>query len=322
MSDFLTTMAERGLNPPATLEPGRFCRFPGDGKSNDNKAAWCLLFPDGQGGVFGDFSRDLSETWQANIDREITPAEKSVFRRQVAEARKQAEVDRQTRQEEAVKKAAEVLKAATGDPTTHPYATKKEVYLGKLIKRGEWLQRGWTDALLMPVYNRGGKIVTVQAINEDGTKDLLAGGKKKGCFHPLGKIRGANTILIGEGLSTVAAGVEATGFPGVVAIDAGNILEVCKVVRELAPEAEIILLADDDQGGDNNPGIEAATKAAHAVNGKVAFPEMEKKADFWDLWSEQGAGAVLKAIKAVKGKEARVNIVDAHDFMAMTFPPP
>ena len=75
MDDFVTAMAEYGLNPPATLEPGRFCRFPGDGKSNGNRAAWCLLFPDSQGGVFGDFSRDLSETWQANIGRKITPAE-------------------------------------------------------------------------------------------------------------------------------------------------------------------------------------------------------------------------------------------------------
>jgi putative DNA primase/helicase len=300
MSDFLSVMEAHGLNPPKNIEPGRFFRFPGDSKNKGNTAGWCMLFPDGQGGVFGDFSKDLSETWQANGGRAITPAERAAFRRQVAEARKQFGSEQRAKYEAAAKKATEILTAATGDPANHPYAIRKKVYLGKLTKRGRWPQRSWPDALLLPIYDPSGKIVTIQAINADGTKDLLSGGKKKGCFYPLGKIRAASKILIGEGLATVGAGCEATGFPGVVAIDAGNLLEVSKVVREMAPEAEIIFLADDDQGRDNNTGINAATKAAKTVNGKVAFPGMDKKADFWDLFNEKGQEEVISAIKTAK----------------------
>jgi phage/plasmid primase-like uncharacterized protein len=38
--------------------------------------------------------------------------------------------------------------------------------------------------------------------------------------------------------------------PGVMAIDAGNLLAVGQVVRSLAgPDVDIIFLADDDKGG-------------------------------------------------------------------------
>lgn len=42
-----------GLQPPDVIEPGKFHKFPGEGKGNGNTAAWCKLFADGIGGVYG-----------------------------------------------------------------------------------------------------------------------------------------------------------------------------------------------------------------------------------------------------------------------------
>jgi len=53
-----------GLEPPPCIEPGKWHRFPGLNKKSSNKAGWCLLFPDGIGGVFGDFTSSLNESWQ------------------------------------------------------------------------------------------------------------------------------------------------------------------------------------------------------------------------------------------------------------------
>ncbi len=59
---------------------------------------------------------------------------------------------------------------------------------------------------------------------------------------------------------------------------------------------KLSLLADDDQREDGrNPGIEAATVAAEAVGGRVACPGLGRKADFWDVWHEQGPQAVQRA---------------------------
>lgn len=303
LHSFKAAMQAAGLEPPEHIQPGRFHRFPGTGKSNGNTAGWCKLFSDSQGGTFGDHSTGLSESWQAEHEQPMTKAEREAFRQQVEESRRLAEEQRRQEQARAAELATVLLSGAVGDPTGHPYAKTKKVSFGRLVKRGPWHQREWSDALLLPLFDESGQVVSVQAINDNpkDKKDLLFGGRKKGCFHPLGKFRGVTgRVLIGEGLATVAAAVSATGLPGVMAVDAGNLLAVAEVVKRLAPDAQIVFLADDDQkpDTDSNPGIEAATKAALTVGGVVAVPSMGKKADFWDLWHEHGTDAVRITIEA------------------------
>jgi phage/plasmid primase-like uncharacterized protein len=69
LSNFRDAIRAAGLEPPDYIEPGRLHRFPGNGKRPSNRAGWCLLFHDGLGGCFGDWSSGLSETWQARRDK-------------------------------------------------------------------------------------------------------------------------------------------------------------------------------------------------------------------------------------------------------------
>ena len=96
----------------------------------------------------------------------MTPAEREAFRRMVAESKRQAELEDRNLHEAAALKAAAILNAATGAPATHPYAVKKRVPLGSLVKRGPWLQRGWDDALLVPIYGVDGRVQSIEAIND------------------------------------------------------------------------------------------------------------------------------------------------------------
>jgi putative DNA primase/helicase len=185
---------------------------------------------------------------------------------------------------------------------SHPYAAKKRVNLFSLVRRGAWPQRGWGHALLIPLYDAGGKISTLQAINVDGEKDYLSGGRKRGCFHPLGKLRGAPVVLIAEGLATAAVGPATTDYPVAAAMDAGNLLSVAQAIRnEISPTALIVFLADNDVRDDGrNPGIEAAEAAASAVGGVVAIPELNGQAcDWWDVWDKRGAEAVAATVRQV-----------------------
>ena len=61
---FQDAIRAAGLQPPDVIEPGKFHKFPGEGKRNSNTAAWCKLFPDSAGGIFGDYSTGLSAGWQ------------------------------------------------------------------------------------------------------------------------------------------------------------------------------------------------------------------------------------------------------------------
>ena len=194
----------------------------------------------------------------------------------------------------------------------HPYAMKKRVSLFSLVRRGAWPKRGWNDALIVPLSNADGKLSTLQAINTDGEKDYLAGGCKRGCFHPFGTLRGASFVQIGEGMATVAAGVDATDWPAAAAMDAGNLLAVGQAVRGLAPDAVILFLADNDVRDDGrNTGIEAARAAAVAVGGFVAIPELDGRAcDWWDVWNERGAEVVADALQATIASPAEPAIAD------------
>ena len=304
IGEFRAAMQAAGIEPPDIIEPGTLHRFPGAGKTGKNIAAWCRLFDDMKGGVFGDFSSGLQSTWQSDSGATWSHEERVAFAKKCAAEKKARAEQEAKRREKAALKAVGILAAAAGDPAAHPYAVLKGsvegVSLGGLVKRGAWPQRGWDDALLIPIYSASGKIWTLGAINADGQKDYLAGGAKQGNFHPSGKIRGAARVFVGEGIATVAVAYLLDGSPAVAAMDAGNLEAVAKIVRCLAaPGADIVFLADDDAHEDAaspNTGIVAATKAAQAVGGRVALPGMGRKADFWDVWRERGLDAVRAAI--------------------------
>jgi putative DNA primase/helicase len=298
IEEFKGAMRAHGLNPPEIIEPGRIQRFSTNGKRSDD-AGWCELFEDLRGGVFGDFRSGLSETWQAQREKPFTSAEREAFRQRCEVERRAREAEEARRHAEAREKAAEILEAATGDPATHPYAIKKRVPFGPLVRRGLWPQRGWTDALLVPIYGGDEHVWSIEAINADGSKDSLKGAPKRGGFHPLGKIRGASRVLIAEGLANAAVGWAVDGSPGAAAMGKSNLLHAALAVRKLAPEAEIIILADNDQ---NVP--REAQDAARAVGGRVAVPDLGgRECDFWDLWHERGVEAVRAAIADTRASD-------------------
>ena len=72
-----------------------------------------------------------------------------------------------------------------------------------------------------------------------------------------------------------------------------NLLHTALAVRKLAPEGEIIILADNDL---NVP--REAQDAARAVGGLVAVPELNgRKCDAWDVWTERGAEAMRACVE-------------------------
>src|SRR5688572_4060261 len=74
--DFGAFIAERlGCEPPLLIQPGRFVRFATNGKLSDD-AGWAKLFPDGDGGIVGDFRTGESWTWQAKREQQFTKEEK------------------------------------------------------------------------------------------------------------------------------------------------------------------------------------------------------------------------------------------------------
>lgn len=292
LSQFRDAIQSAGLTPPAIIEPDKFHKFPGEGKGSRNKAGWCKLFPDGMGGIYGDYSTGFSTDWQAQREKPFSQPEREAFKRQIEEAKKQADTAKKEHQAEAQAKAEAIDKAAQPAPDDHAYLTTK-----RIKANGAKLYQG---KLVIPM-RADGKIHSLQYIGPDGDKKFLTGGRVAGCYFSIGTMKGAAALCIAEGFATGATIHEATGYPVAVAFTAGNLLAVAKTMREKFPALPLILCADDDNQTTGNPGISKATEAARFVGGLVALPDFgtdrpDKATDFNDMAQLCGTNAVKQAI--------------------------
>ena len=181
----------------------------------------------------------------------------------------------------------------------HPYLTAKGIQAhGAMIYRGP-LNIGGINcdgALMLPMMlNR--KICSLQFINKDGVKRFLADGEKGG--YLIGKISDGKPVCICEGFATGASIHEATGYPVLVAFDAGNLTKMALALRSKNPTVKIVICADQDESG---TGQFKAIQAAQAVGGLIAMPvfpadtDKSKLTDFNDMSTLSGHAVVKVAI--------------------------
>ncbi|NCC05168.1 MAG: DUF3987 domain-containing protein [Proteobacteria bacterium] len=327
INEAVLNLRQRGLNVSAhDLDlSGELTRCGLIGKPNGNKdgaylvhtdqpaCAWFQNFVSGESGTFT-ISSGSSE------NNTMTDQERRALHEKIELNRQKKDAKNANKHKNAAIEANRLYDKASSDEgqvNQHAYATSKMVEFGPEVRRGYWeqrdpnkaktqeeLEKSWPEdhclnALIIPAFNQQGELASLQAISPSGKKDFLFGGKIAGSYCTIGpSFLNAKTICVVEGYVTGAAVHSATGLPVVVAFSAGNLMEVGQIVRKLAPEAEVVFCADDDQKPDKNenPGINAATLAAKTINGKLAKPEMGRKADFWDFWREHGPEALKNAI--------------------------
>lgn len=215
------------------------------------------------------------------------------------------------------RKAMDIWGAASAAGADHPYLKRKAVAPVPTLREIEAERAaqilGYTPRargeplagrlLLVPV-KQGDKLATLELIDEAGRKSALAGrGTKAGGYWATAKLPqddGA-TLLIGEGVATVASASEATGHVGVAALACTNLQAVARAMRQRYPNADIIVLADIDKASDEP--IRYAVEAARAAGARLAVPDFgadraPKETDFNDLHQRKGLEAVRCCIEA------------------------
>jgi putative DNA primase/helicase len=189
-------------------------------------------------------------------------------------------------------RAADIWNSATPAPADHPYLLRKRV-------GPHDLRCDASGNLIVPLRDAEGVLHTVETITPAGDKRYLAGGAKAGHFCAIGGApEPAGVVIICEGWATGASLHEATGQPVAAAMDAGNLGPVARYLRGQYPAASIIIVADNDDrpGRNTNPGVSAATKAASAIDARLAIPPVPGDAN--DLACGLGAGAVSAMVAA------------------------
>lgn len=315
-------MRDAGIEYSGTItaDTDKIIRFTVDGDRRQALTGWYVLHTDGvPAGEFGCWKRGVQSTWCSQEISTLTDDERLAFERRIAENRRRRDEEQAMRHAEAADRARTVWDAAA-EASTHPYLTRKGVAAFGL-RVGRWTRENedgtiWLDvpdALLVPIRD-GKKIVSLQAIFPDNKnaskrdKDFMPGGKKSGCFFSIGKPASDDaspTIVICEGYSTGASIHMATGYPVIVAFDAGNVRSVAERVRQKFPGATLIVAADNDRWTTQpveNPGLYYGRLAADGNRAWLAVPQFEdldsKPTDFNDLHRMAGLEAVAEQINA------------------------
>ena len=158
---------------------------------------------------------------------------------------------------------------------------------------------------VVAMYGDDDKIKNLQILWKGGKKSFLKGARKQGCFSLLGKLDCDSPLVICEGYATAATIHEATGWPVVVAFDAGNLMPVCKIWRAKSGERQLIVAADDDHNTKGNPGATKGRSAAVAVGAALLLPVFagerpEASSDFNDLQIAEGIDVVREQLLGYK----------------------
>jgi len=158
---------------------------------------------------------------------------------------------------------------------------------------------------VVAMYGDDDKIKNLQILWKGGKKSFLKGARKQGCFSLLGKLDCDSPVVICEGYATASTIHEATGWPVVVAFDAGNLMPVCKIWRAKCDERQLIVAADDDHKTKGNPGATKGRSAAVAVGAALVLPVFsgerpEDSSDFNDLQISEGIDVVREQLLGYK----------------------
>lgn len=269
--------ALRGANIEVTtplIGDGRIQRAYVVGDKRGSKNLSYQLHTDGiPNGWFEHFKTGTRQYWKADKPVvPLSPTEKAEF-----EAKKR---DREREKQREYEQIAIVARKTwqqgvkIQNPNQHSYLTKKRIS-GKYA-------RILAGDLLIALWNEQREISTLQFIDQHGEKRFLKGGKKAGCFAPVGKHHApTDKILICEGYATAESLHDDTGHFVIAAMDANNLEPVARVIRRLFPDAPIVICGDNDVSG---VGQNAAKRAAAVCGGSWIVPTIAG-ADFNDVIS-------------------------------------
>lgn len=283
----LSALRESGLLVDSIAWDAGLQRIPTSDKPKNRNGAY-TAYSDAPASVWWqNWASGESGIWTAVRQSDLSVAERNALAQRIAEGKTAGEAERLKIQTEAAKKAQGIYAKGT-NCRNHAYLERKGVQAVAGLKV-------YGDALVVPLHS-GTEIVSLQFIQPDGAKRFLSGGRKKGCFFRIGGKDAEKPLLLCEGLATGLSLYECTGYPVLVAFDAGNLSPVAEMARQKCPKRKIIVCADNDTDTPGNPGLSKATAAARSIGALLAVPSFQSggSCDWNDLHLAEDKDAVWR----------------------------
>jgi len=292
--DFLCARGLAPTDPSVIIGDGKRRRYQPEGDTRKN--AWYVLYADDRpNGVAGSWRFPGKHAWNFKGARAAaTPEDRKKWKeKREAEAKKQAAIH-----ERSAKRADYIWSKSQPADRTALYAERKRI-TPFMARRGD-------QALIIPVRSTEGRLTSLQFIAGDGSKIFLPGGRVEGCYASVysGVPAADSPLLICEGYATACTLHEITGFPVVVAFNAGNLVPVAAAIRSKYPHRKLLICSDNDRATTSpmeNPGLHFARKAASVAECPISVPDFagadSHGTDFNDLALEEGAQRVREIIE-------------------------
>lgn len=262
-------------------------------------------------GRFGTYRHGGSDA-RVDVDwKPLTEAERARYKAEREAAAAKAQAERRADAELAALDARALWACATPEGRS-PYLERKGV-------QGESCRYLPDGTVVVPMIRydleRALALKACQRILPTGQKFYSKGFEKPGCAVRLGEPGEAVLLLLCEGYATGLTIRAATDWavPVFCAFDAGNLVHVAPMMRELFPHARLLICADDDwktfdprTGQLTNPGRTTAKKVAREVPGcDLVWPvfkastRQDKDTDFNDLHMREGLHAARRQLQGV-----------------------
>lgn len=292
IEQFRTAARNAGIELPVEVIADSMQRFDLPSEKSGKKSGWYIFHPDGiAAGSFGSWKDSgVTHTWSAKCYKDMDTTEKSAYTAKMEAIKRQREEERAKVHADCIAKAEKMLKAAHDPDQAHPYIVSHGIKpLGaKQLK----------NMLLIPLYKE--KVLTgLQIISETGKK-FLTGTEKSGAYQTI-KGKGKTVYLV-EGWADACKVHDLTGATCIVCFDCGNLLEVGRAIKVLAPNFDMVFVADNDRLQPGNPGVTKATAAALATGARLAIPIFpgDEGTDVCDLCRISGDDAVKACLQQAR----------------------
>ena len=262
-----------GLKPPDALHlDGKLHRFNSGtkGEKGHDKPGWYIIFNDGvPAGRFGCWRSGVELTWKADIGRSLTVAEEMAQSRRLSEAKTQRDAEQAKTREVAANTVDLIWSQAGAASPEHPYLQRKGIQPNGARITGD-------GRLMVPLYNEGGELSSIQYIDHAGGKLYHPGGQTGSMFWMLGTLDDADTLYIAEGFATAATISAVTGKPCAVAYSASNLVPVTGILKAAHSTLDICIVADNDASG---VGQRYAEQASAKFGVRMTMPPIQGDAN-------------------------------------------
>jgi putative DNA primase/helicase len=293
-------------------------RFHIEGQKKGSHNGWLVLNVVGRCafGAYGDWVTGFQAEWTELSEDRLSPEDYAQLLKEQAEHKIKIREEKKRFQEQSKKEAKKIFDESI-NLESHSYISKKNIKPYESFKFAKYIEvpnkngeaRTYNDCLMIPYTDAKGQFMTFQAIGdqefwEGCNKIFYTGAPKEGAMVMFGNPY-KNNIVLGEGVSTVKTVFDQINGFCVAAGDKGNLMPVARSLRELYPEKEIIIIADNDQFTEKNPGVTFANRVAETLdNCRVVIPEFKnietKPTDFNDLLITHGKDELKNQLKKAK----------------------